>query len=143
MAASPNVSVPDTPARGGPGLRVLVVEDDPDTVATMAQLLRREGHRVRTALDGPTALGEAAADPPDVVLLDLGLPGLDGWEVARRLRQQAGPKHPLTVALTGYGQEEDRRHSWESGIDLHLLKPADPEYLCRLLRRFRQVLGRG
>ena len=142
MGPSQDVRVLDAPTGQGRGLLVLVVEDDADTAATLAQLLRLEGHRVRTAPDGPTALDEAAADQPDVVLLDIGLPGLDGWEVARRLRLRATPKHPLTVALTGYGREEDRHSSREAGIDLHLVKPADPEYLAQLLRDFRALLGR-
>jgi two-component system, OmpR family, response regulator len=143
MATSPNGPGPDTPARGGQGLRVLVVEDDADTAATLAEVLRLEGHEIRVALDGPAALAEATASPPDVVLLDIQMPGMDGWELARRLKGQAGGRHPLTVAVTGHGREEDRRQSREAGVDLHLLKPADPEDLCRLLRRFGQARDRG
>ena len=141
MATSPNRPGPDTPA--GQGLRVLVVEDDADTAATLAHLFRLEGHQVRVAPDGPAALGQASADPPDVVLLDIQMPGMDGWELARRLKGQAQGRQPLTVAVTGHGREEDRRRSREAGVDLHLLKPADPQYLCHLLRRFRQARDRG
>jgi two-component system, OmpR family, response regulator len=123
-----------------PGLRVLVVEDHADSATSLAMLLRISGHEVRVAQDGLAALEMARSDPPDVVLLDLGLPGLDGWQVAERLRRQSAPKRPLFIALTGYGREEDRRRSEEAGIELHLLKPADPVQLLRLLARFHRLL---
>jgi two-component system, OmpR family, response regulator len=126
---------PDGPAGGG--LRVLVVWDHVDAAGSLAELFRLEGHEVRVAPDCPAALAEAVADPPDVVLLDMDMPGLDGGELARRLKAQAGGKPPVTIAVSGWGPQ----HPGESGVDLHLLKPADPESLCRLLRRFRRVLG--
>jgi two-component system, OmpR family, response regulator len=123
---------PDGPAGGG--LRVLLVADHADVAGSLAELFRLEGHEVRVAPDCPAALREAAAEVPDVVLLDIDMAGVDGWELARRLKGQAGGKHPLTIGVGGWGW----RHHQEAGVDLHLLKPADPEYLCRLLR---QVLG--
>jgi two-component system, OmpR family, response regulator len=89
---------------------------------------------------GEAAVLAAWANPPDVVLLEIGFPKLNGWQVARRMREQPGPKRPLLVAVSGYGRPEDRQHSQEAGIDLHLLKPVDPDYLQNLLCRFRQVL---
>ena len=121
-------------------LRVLVVEDHADTAESVAVLLRLHGHEVDVAPDGPTALRIAAQNPPDVALLDIGLPGMDGFEVARRLQERPGKK-PLLVAVTGYGQEEDRRRSEQAGIDLHLLKPVDPEELKQLLARFKTIIG--
>jgi CheY-like chemotaxis protein len=125
-----------------PPLRVLVIDDCPDTTASMTQLLRLWGHEARVAGDGPGGLAAAAAFRPDVVLLDLGLPGLDGFEVARLLRRDEGPRRALVVALSGYGQEQDRRHSLEAGCDLHWTKPADPEAL-RLLLESRREVGPG
>jgi CheY-like chemotaxis protein len=90
---------------------------------------------VRTAHDGPAALGEAEAFRPEVVLLDIGLPRMDGYEVARRLRQHEGLKQAFVVALTGYGQDEDRRRAREAGFDVHLVKPADPEAVLQLVAR--------
>src|SRR3954469_13716392 len=119
----------------GQGLRVLVVEDLADASETLAMLLRLEGHDVWVAADGPAALRLAGECDPDVVLLDICLPGFDGWEVARRLRGQPLRKRPLLVAVTGYGRECDQQCSAEAGIDLHLVKPVDPEALLGLLQR--------
>src|SRR5207249_8161537 len=94
--------------------------------------VRLLGHDVRTARDGPSALQNAAEHPPEVVLLDIGLPGMDGYEVARRLREQKGPYVTL-VALTGYGGEEDKRRSMDSGFDHHLVKPVGTEDLQRVI----------
>ena len=127
----------------GPTLRILLVEDDGDSAETLAVLLRIYGHEVQVARDGPTALRLAADQPPDVALLDLGLPGgMDGYEVARRLREQEADKQPHLIAVTGYGRDEDRRRSEEGGIHLHLLKPVDGEALNRLLQRFQAVIAR-
>jgi PAS domain S-box-containing protein len=108
-----------------PSLRVLVVDDNVDTVTTLAMLVRESGHEARTAYDGPAVLEAALDYRPDVVLLDIGLPGLDGFEVAKRLRQQPALKDAVLVALTGYGRESDRRRSQEAGFDHHLVKPGD------------------
>jgi PAS domain S-box-containing protein len=115
--------------------RVLVVDDNRDAAESLAMLLRATGHEVRTAHAGPAALEAARAHRPEVVLLDIGLPGLDGYEVARRLRAEPGFKGALLVALTGYGQDEDRRRSQAAGFDLHLVKPVDLATLQDALSR--------
>jgi CheY-like chemotaxis protein len=127
--------------RGKTGLGILVVEDHAETAATLALVLGREGHEIQVAPNGPAAVEAIQVAPPDVVLLDIGLPGMSGWEVARWVTEQPAEKRPLLVALTGYGQEEDRRRSEEAGIDLHLVKPVDPAELLRLLKRFHRVVG--
>jgi len=121
-------------------LRLLIVEDHADTSASMELLLSLNGFEVQTAPDGPTALEAARDFHPEVVLLDIGLPGMNGYEVARRLRAEYLAQPPFLVAITGYGQAEDRLRSERAGIDLHLLKPTDPEQLIGLLQRFQQVV---
>jgi CheY-like chemotaxis protein len=123
----------------GGGLQVLLVEDSLSTAEGAAIFLRYHGHRVQLATDGPSACQLALRTPPDVVLLDLSLPGMDGWEVARCLQEQTWQKKPFLIAITRYDREADRRRSFEAGIDLHLVKPVDPHFLRRLLERFRQV----
>jgi CheY-like chemotaxis protein len=91
-------------------------------------------------LDGPSALEAVRDDLPDVVILDIALPGMNGWELARRLSEQAAPKKPFLIAFTGYGQAADHLRSREAGIHLHLVKPAEPEVLLSVLRRFQTVL---
>jgi CheY-like chemotaxis protein len=105
--------------------RVLVVDDNVDAADTLAEALRHAGHEVREEYDGPSALGAAKQFQPDVILLDLGLPGMDGFEVARRLRTDAGLSKVRLVAITGYGQAEDRKRTAELGIGQHLVKPVD------------------
>jgi CheY-like chemotaxis protein len=112
--------------------RVLVVEDNRDSAASLSVLLELMGHEVRVAYTGPEAVALAAEWPPEITISDIGLPGFDGFEVARRLRGQFG-RGPLLVALTGYGREEDRRMSQEAGFDHHLVKPADPAVIQRML----------
>jgi CheY-like chemotaxis protein len=112
---------------------VLVVDDNQDAAESVALLLRLWGHEVRTAHEGVSALKAARSYLPEVVLLDLGLPGLDGYEVARQLRGEQGEGPLLIVAMTGYGQDEDRRRSREAGFDHHLVKPVDPHTLQGLL----------
>ena len=114
-------------------MRVLVVEDNPAAAASLAGFLRTAGHEVEVASDGPSAVAAARDRPPDVMLLDLGLPRMSGWQVARQVQEQPGPKRPLLVALTGHASEEDRRCSEEAGIDLHLTKPVDPMAVEALL----------
>jgi two-component system CheB/CheR fusion protein len=113
--------------------RVLVVDDNEDSAETLAQLLKITGHDVRTAYDGPAALVAAHAFHPDIVLLDIGLPYMDGYEVARQLRATSELAPMRIVALTGYGQEEDRRRAVEAGFDAHLVKPADPDELQHVI----------
>ena len=120
------------PEQGGPGRSVLVVDDNADSAETIALLLRLSGHRVHTAHDGHTGLELARTLEPEVVILDIGLPRLSGYEVAQQIRARAGPQ-PMLVALTGYGQESDRRRCLEAGFDHHLLKPLEPGALEALV----------
>jgi PAS domain S-box-containing protein len=126
-------AAPEAAGAAAPGRRVLVVDDNVDAADTLALLLRLAGHEVRVAYDGPSALGLAAEFRPQVVLLDLGMPVMDGYEVARRLRRQPGLGGVVLVALTGWGQEEERRLSRAAGIDHHLVKPIEPEKLHEVL----------
>jgi CheY-like chemotaxis protein len=112
---------------------VLVVEDHDDAREAVRCLLEVRGHRVEAAADGPAALDAALTSRPEVVLVDIGIPGLDGYEVARRLRASDAGKHMMLVAVTGYGQARDRQRALESGFDAHLVKPIDPDELYRLL----------
>jgi PAS domain S-box-containing protein len=123
-----------TPAAPKTAHRILVVDDNRDSAESLATLLRLLGNDVRTAHDGRLALEIAAAYRPDVVVLDIGLPGMSGLEVGRLLRErQKGTEQPLIVAMTGYGQEEDRRRSQEAGFNAHLVKPVDLKVLQELL----------
>jgi CheY-like chemotaxis protein len=116
------------------GRRILVVDDNVGTTKIQSLLLARLGdHEIRTAHDGVSALSIAAEFSPEIVLLDIGLPKMCGYEVARQLRAQPDGEDALLVALTGYGTEEDRRRSLESGFDEHLVKPAGLEALRKLL----------
>jgi PAS domain S-box-containing protein len=119
-------------ARAGAPLRVLVVDDNVDAAESLAVVLRSVGHTVRTAHCGPAAVQVAAALRPEAVVLDIGLPGMDGYEVAQQLRRGPAAGASL-IALTGYGQEEDRRRSKAAGFDHHLVKPVDPAVLTELL----------
>jgi CheY-like chemotaxis protein len=114
---------------------VLIVDDCPTAADSAALLLKRWGYRAVLAYDGPSALAAALTQPPAAVLLDIGMPGMDGYEVARRLRGRPWTERALLIALTGYGQEEDMRRCWEAGFDLHLLKPYEPEELHGVLHR--------
>jgi CheY-like chemotaxis protein len=125
------------------GLRILVVEDDHEAAFSLATFLELSGHKVQVASDGRSALHTVAAVDPDVVLIDIGLPDLDGYQVARSIHDRPAARRPLLVAITGYGQQEDYRRSHEAGMDLHLVKPADPQALRQLLSRFEDILGRG
>ncbi|MBI3409406.1 MAG: MASE1 domain-containing protein [Planctomycetes bacterium] len=118
-----------------PRRRVLVVDDNVDAAESLAMLLRLEGQEVLVAHDGPAALEAAGAVPPDLVFLDIGMPGMDGYEVARRLRRRPGMRKITLVALTGWGQEEDRLRSLEAGFDNHFVKPVEPGLLQELLAR--------
>jgi PAS domain S-box-containing protein len=117
----------------GPGRRILVVDDNVDSAETLKELLLGFGNDVRTAYDGLEAVSAAADFEPDVVLLDIGLPKMNGYDVARRLRQQTRGRDLMLVALTGWGQEEDRKRSREAGYDHHLVKPVDLSSLRELL----------
>ena len=123
--------------------RILVVDDNHDAVESLAILLEMMGYDVRTAGDGLEAVEAARTFAPDVVLLDIGLPVLDGYEAAERIRALDGGAEVVLVALTGWGQDEDRRRSREAGFDHHMVKPVDPDALEELLRRVVPGGGAG
>ncbi len=127
---------PRPPLRDGTP-RVLVVDDNEDAAELLAEALRLFGYTVDVAHDGPEALRAAAARPPDVALLDIGLPVMDGYELARRLRADPSLRAIKLVAITGYGQEADRQRAREAGFDVHLVKPVEIGALCRLLEKLR------
>ena len=124
-AVLPPSSATDTIEPPGHRCRVLIVDDNVDTTTSMALLLNASGHEVQTAHDGPTALDAAVDYRPDVVILDIGLPGLNGYEVARRMRHQAALADAVLIAITGYGQETDRQTALAAGFNHHLVKPVD------------------
>jgi CheY-like chemotaxis protein len=125
---------PEQPARRpGVARRVLVVDDNVDAASMLDMLLRSLGHETRVAHEGTAALRVAEEFRPDIVLLDIGMPGIDGYEVARRLRTLAKARPMRIVAVTGWGQEGDRERSREAGFDLHLVKPVDANELSRAL----------
>jgi CheY-like chemotaxis protein len=119
-------------------LRVLVVDDCPDTCESIACLLHLWGYDARIAHDGAAALSVAADYRPDVVLLDLAMPGMDGYEVARRLRRCG--EGALLVSVSGYGQDDDLRRAAEAGCDLQWVKPTDPDILRDLLASRRPAV---
>ncbi|HEV7800292.1 MAG TPA: PAS domain-containing protein [Burkholderiales bacterium] len=119
--------------------RVLVVDDNLDSAASLAMLLEFAGHETRTAHDGEDAIAVAAQYRPDVILLDIGLPKMNGYDACRVIRAQPGGKDTLIVALTGWGQDDDRRRSREAGFDAHLVKPADYPALVKLLATPRRA----
>jgi CheY-like chemotaxis protein len=127
----------------GHPLAVLIVEDEEDTARSTAELVTLCGHVARIAASGPEALRECAAGAPDVVLLDIGLPGMDGWKLAEELRQRTAGRQPVIVAVTGHAGELDRWNSADAGVDLHLVKPADPAVLARLLNWIGGLLAAG
>jgi CheY-like chemotaxis protein len=113
--------------------RILIVDDNVDSAESLTMLLDLIGNETRTAYDGLEALEAAAAFRPDAILLDIGLPELNGYEVARKIREQPWGEKIMLVAVTGWGQEEDRRRSHEAGFNYHLTKPVDPAALEKLL----------
>jgi CheY-like chemotaxis protein len=118
--------------------RVLVVDDNEAAADMLAALLKTMGHEVRVARDGMSALETADVCRPEVVLMDIGLPGMDGHEVARRLRLRPAGAGMRLVAVTGYGQDEDRRRYQESGFDAHLVKPVEPQVLQEVLAQLQE-----
>jgi CheY-like chemotaxis protein len=113
--------------------RVLVADDNQDSAESLGMLLELAGHEVQLAYDGQGALDSAACFLPDVILLDIGLPKMDGYEVAARLRQDRRHDRMLLVAVTGYGMESDRERTRAAGFDHHLVKPVDPRALSDLI----------
>ncbi|HYK25332.1 MAG TPA: response regulator, partial [Steroidobacteraceae bacterium] len=125
-------SLSNSASRSG-GRRLLIVDDNLDALDSLAALMEMSGHEVHMATDGESALTVAESCRPEVVLLDLGLPKLDGYEVARRLREAPWGRAAMIIALTGWGQDEDRRRTRECGFDSHMVKPLDLDALIRLL----------
>ncbi len=113
--------------------RVLVVDDNSDAARTLGMMLELDGHEVTCTFSGESALQAAAGAPFDIVLLDIGLPGMDGYEVARRLRALCTDRAPKIIALTGYGQPEDRARALRDGFDDHLVKPVSPDALLAMM----------
>jgi PAS domain S-box-containing protein len=132
--ANANSTVEDASDREVPPRRILIVDDNHDACDSLAMLLRMFGHEVETAHDGIAAVHAAQEFHPEVILLDIGLPKLNGFDAARRIRAQRGGSRMVLVALTGWGQEEDRRNSREAGFDHHMTKPVEFRELQRLLR---------
>ena len=120
-------------------ISVLVVDDEPDLVDTCVTLLALHGFRAAGALDGRRAIESAAADPPDVALVDLSMPGVDGFEVAHQLR--AGDHPPVLVAVTGLKSDWDRQRAHDAGFALYLVKPVAPEELVTIVRQCGQARG--
>ena len=132
--STPPIAAPERLCR-----RVLIVEDHADSAHTLEALVALDGHEVRNVRDGATALDLVGRFRPDVLLVDVGLPGMDGFEVARRLRATESTRNSLLVAVTGYGQEVDRSHALDSGFDHHLVKPVNAQVLMALLRQARRA----
>ncbi len=113
--------------------RILVVDDNCDSANSLAQLLNMSGHQTEVAHDGPAAIEAAGRFQPDIVLLDIGLPGLSGYDVCRAIRREAWGRRAVLVALTGWGQQEDRQKTHEAGFDRHFVKPVDYDALMNVL----------
>jgi PAS domain S-box-containing protein len=126
---------PTQRAKPRKALRILVVDDSVDTAASLAMLLRLWGHEVKTEHTGPKALQTAVSERPDVVLMDIGLPGMEGCQVAERIREHKDLADTELIAISGYGQEADQRRSHKAGFNHHLVKPVDPAKLQELLSR--------
>jgi signal transduction histidine kinase/CheY-like chemotaxis protein len=122
-------------------VRILIADDNYDAAQALALMLRLDGHEVRTANDGAEALKVADEFRPQVILLDIGMPKLDGYETARRLRTRPWARDALLVAQTGWGQEDDKQRAKQAGFDRHLVKPLDPEALSELLTRTFKARG--
>lgn len=152
LQASPAAALPAAPPRITPAaasarppsgvsadpraLTILIADDNPDSVESLGMLLRASGHRVELAHDGREAVESATRLKPDVVILDIGMPKLNGYDAARRIREQPWAQTTLLIAITGWGQTQDRQRSQASGFNHHLIKPVDAEELEELLRSF-------
>jgi len=128
-----DVNRPVTPAAAPRRFRILVVDDNHDSALSMAMMLQIMGHDTRTAHDGESAVSTAETFLPEVVLLDIGLPKLNGYEVAQRIREKTWGESMYLIAVTGWGQDEDRQRSSEVGLNLHMVKPVEPAALEKLL----------
>ncbi|MEO8654345.1 MAG: response regulator [Ramlibacter sp.] len=120
-------------------MKVLVVDDNGDAARSLSMLVELLGHEVRTGFDGLEALTIAGAFHPDAILLDLGMPVMDGYEACRLIRQQPWGRTVTVVAVTGWGREEDRLKSQRAGFDQHLVKPASPKLIAEILREVQEI----
>jgi CheY-like chemotaxis protein len=139
VADSTEAAAPQPPAEAvvtPPHLKVLVIDDNPDVAEALAALLEFDGHEIRMAHDGDSGLRMAATFTPDVVFCDIGMPGMSGHEVAARLRLDPKHESTLLVAVTGWGNEDDKRLSVEAGFDMHFTKPISSEQVEFVLARF-------
>ena len=130
-----SLTIKRAPQLEGDGKRILIVDDNADAAELLSEMLRTIGHTTQVAHDGPHALRVAADFKPTVALLDIGLPVMDGYELARRLRGEWGLAEVRLIAITGYGQQADRRRSEEAGFDAHLVKPVQFDALAEVLDR--------
>jgi PAS domain S-box-containing protein len=133
---TPPASGPSAPTDPGGRLRILLVDDSRDATKTLGTILEMRGHEIASVGDGPTAIERAVSWAPDVVMLDIGLPGMDGYQVGQRLRQHRGSDRLKMIALTGYGGEEARSRSLQAGFDYHLVKPVNFDELYKILDDF-------
>ena len=144
VTANPTGGVSGIKGEGEPrprpaGKRILVVEDNRDSADSLRLLLELSGHEVAVAYSGHDGVRAAEQYQPDVVLCDIGLPGLDGYGVARKLRDNPATATARLIAVTAYGHDEDRRRSHEAGFDLHVVKPVEPAALGKLLAEFQSA----
>jgi CheY-like chemotaxis protein len=128
----------EPPAAVAQGCRILIVDDNNDAAESVARFLELEGHEVKTVADGAQALASVPVFAPQVVVLDIGLPGLSGYEVARRIRTLPPMHEALLIALTGYGQKEDQLRAIEAGFDRHFVKPTDPRTIVELIAHWQR-----
>jgi CheY-like chemotaxis protein len=131
--SAPRVEVATEPEMDELALRILVVDDNRDGAESLSMLLKVLGSQTVTAYDGEEAVAVAERYRPDVILLDIGLPKLNGYEACRRIRKQEAGRETIIIAQTGWGQNEDRERTREAGFDHHLVKPVDPNELMKLL----------
>lgn len=148
MESNPIIEVqpaqpPRSSAASASGLKVLVVDDNKDAAKSLSMLLRLKGHEVQVAYCGPSALATAATYTPNMVFLDIGMPIMDGYEVSRHLRKTPGMENATLVALTGWGQAEDRKKTADAGFDHHLVKPPELSVLDKLISDLKQSLGKN
>ena len=138
MATTVHTDTEPTRQRVRRALRVLVADDEPDTVLTLIELLREEGHEAHGVRDGTEVMPAIREFDPDVVLLDIAMPGMSGWDVARKIRQVCGQERPLLIAISGvYKQSADQILGKLAGFNYYLAKPYDPSVLITLLRDAR------
>jgi CheY-like chemotaxis protein len=123
-------------------LNILIADDNLPSAMSLAWLLRKDGHTVQTCYDGASALAEVLANPSDVMLIDIDLPKMDGWQVARRVREQLPGQQCLLVAVTSHDDPIDRAKSRSAGFDFHFSKPVEPAEFCRFLAAYQPAIMR-